>query len=49
MGILKIDKNLLFLKTDMKSGHSGASGRYSSINEIAEKYSFLLSLEGISK
>ena len=44
----KTDKNLLFLKTDMKSGHSGASGRYSSIYETAEKYSFLLSLEGIT-
>jgi len=45
---LKTDENLLFLKTDMKAGHGGASGRYSSIYEIAEKYSFLLSLEGIS-
>ena len=45
---LKTDKNLLFLKTDMKSGHSGASGRFNSIYEIAEKYSFLLSLEGIN-
>jgi len=45
---LKTDKNLLFLKTNMKSGHSGASGRYSSIYETAEKYAFLLSLEGIS-
>ena len=26
----KTDNNLLLLKTDMESGHSGASGRYSS-------------------
>lgn len=45
---LKTDNNLLFFKTNMKAGHSGASGRYSSIYEIAEKYSFLLSLEGIN-
>ena len=43
----KTDNNLLFFKTNMKAGHSGASGRYSSIYETAEKYSFLLSLEGI--
>ena len=44
----KTDNNLLLLKTDMESGHSGASGRYSSLYEIAEKYLFLLSLEGIN-
>jgi len=45
----KKDNNLLFLNTDMESGHSGASGRFNSLNEVADEYSFLLSLEGIYK
>ncbi len=41
---LKTDKNLLLLKTNMKTGHSGASGRFEYIKEIALEYAFILSL-----
>jgi len=44
---LKTDDNLLLLYTDMTSGHSGASGRYESLKEIAREYAFLLDLEHI--
>jgi len=44
---LKTDSNMLLFKTDMKSGHSGASGRYDSLKEVATEYAFLLDLEGI--
>ncbi|MFV0248782.1 MAG: S9 family peptidase [Tenacibaculum sp.] len=42
---LKTDDNLLLLHTNMEAGHSGASGRFDSLKEIAEKYTFLLMLE----
>jgi oligopeptidase B len=41
---LKTDDNLLLLKTDMDSGHGGASGRYEYLKEIALEYTFLLTL-----
>lgn len=41
----KLDSNLLFLHTNMKAGHGGASGRYSYLKELADKYTFLLQLE----
>ena len=44
---LKTDDNLLLFYTDMSSGHSGASGRYESLKEIAREYAFLLHLENI--
>jgi oligopeptidase B len=44
---LRIDSNMLLFKTDMKSGHSGASGRYDSLKEVAIEYAFLLDMEGI--
>ena len=44
---LKTDDNLLLFYTDMSSGHSGASGRYESLKEIAREYAFLLDLENI--
>ena len=44
---LKTDDNLLLFYTDMSSGHSGASGRYESLKEIAREYVFLLDLENI--
>ena len=37
--------NLLFLKTNMKAGHGGASGRFTYLKELAAKYSFILQLE----
>lgn len=46
---LKTDDNLLLFKTNMDAGHSGASGRFDSLREVAEEYAFLLSLEGINQ
>lgn len=42
---LKTDSNILIFKTDMSSGHSGASGRFESLKEDALVYAFLLKLE----
>lgn len=42
---LKTDNNILIFKTDMSSGHGGASGRFESLKEIALEYAFLLELE----
>jgi oligopeptidase B len=43
---MKTDSNLLLLKTNMDAGHSGASGRFTHLKEIALDYAFLLKLEG---
>ena len=42
----KKDNNVLFLITNMDSGHSGASGRYNSLIERSKEYAFILQLEG---
>ena len=42
---LKTDKNLLLMKTQMEAGHSGATGRFTALKEIALDYAFLLYLE----
>ena len=39
---LKTDSNLLLLKTNMETGHGGASGRYEYYREVALNYAFLL-------
>ncbi len=39
---LKTDRNVLLLKTNMGSGHFGASGRYEYLKERAFEYAFLL-------
>lgn len=39
---LKTDTNRLLLKTNMGAGHSGKSGRFDSLREVAEEYAFLL-------
>lgn len=44
---LKTDKNLLLFRTNMEAGHGGASGRFKYLEEIARRYAFFLSLEGI--
>ena len=36
----------LLLRTQMSAGHGGASGRYQSMKELAEEYSFLLAVIG---
>ena len=41
---LKTDDNILIFKTDMSSGHGGASGRFESLKEIALEYAFLLEI-----
>jgi oligopeptidase B len=46
---MKTDNNLLLLKTNMKFGHGGASGRFDYLKDIALEYAFVLSLEGITK
>lgn len=46
---LKTDKNPLLLKTNMSAGHSGASGRFDRIKEIAFEYAFIMSQLGITK
>ncbi len=43
---MKTNGNLLFLHTQMETGHSGASGRFEALKETAKEYSFLLYLEG---
>lgn len=45
---LKTDNNILIFKTDMSSGHGGASGRFESLKEIALEYAFLLKINGKS-
>ena len=39
---LKTDNHLLLLKTNMGAGHSGASGRYDYLKEVALDYAFLI-------
>ncbi|HEY9489550.1 MAG TPA: S9 family peptidase, partial [Chryseosolibacter sp.] len=41
---LKTDDNLLLLRTNMETGHGGASGRFQVYREIAQEYAFLLDL-----
>ncbi|PQA94439.1 oligopeptidase B [Chryseobacterium shigense] len=42
---LKTDDHLLLFKTDMSSGHGGASGRFESLKEDALEYAFLLMID----
>ena len=42
---LKTDNNQLYLDTNMKAGHGGASGRFDALHETAKKFAFLLDLE----
>lgn len=44
---MKTDDKLLFLDTNMKAGHGGASGRFESLKEVAKEYIFLFHLENI--
>ena len=39
---MKTDDNLLFLKTNMDTGHQGASGRFDGLKELADEYVFIL-------
>jgi oligopeptidase B len=44
---MKSDKNLLLLKTNLGSGHFGASGRYEHLKETAFNYAFILTALGV--
>ena len=44
----KTDNNLLLFKTNMASGHGGATGRFDRLKEISLWYAFLLDRLGIS-
>ncbi|MCQ2253795.1 MAG: prolyl oligopeptidase family serine peptidase, partial [Bacteroidales bacterium] len=46
---LKTDNNPLYLYTNMKAGHSGDSGRFSSLKETAMEYTFILNLAGFKE
>jgi oligopeptidase B len=39
---MKTDDNWLLLKTNMDAGHRGQSGRFESLQELAEEYAFIL-------
>jgi oligopeptidase B len=45
----KTDAKVLFLDTNMETGHGGASGRFEALKEVAKEFAFLLDLEGIKK
>lgn len=38
--------NLIFLDTNLETGHGGASGRFEALKESAKEYAFILDLEG---
>lgn len=42
----KTGNNLLFLETNMDTGHGGASGRFEALRETAKEFAFLLDMEG---
>lgn len=44
---MKTDDNMLLLKTNMKAGHGGASGRFERLRTTALEYAFMLDLAGI--
>lgn len=44
---MKTDDNILMLRTNMDTGHGGASGRFQRYKETAQEYAFFLDLEGI--
>ena len=39
---LKTDQNLLLFYTDLKAGHSGASGRFEYLKQLAREWTFIL-------
>lgn len=43
---MKTDDNTLLLRTNMETGHGGASGRFKIYREIAQEYAFVLDLAG---
>jgi len=47
--VMKTDKNVVLLKTNMAFGHGGASGRFDYLKDVALRWAFLFALEGINK
>ena len=45
----KTDTNPLYLRTNMTGGHTGASGRYDRLREIAFRFAFLLDAVGLAE
>lgn len=43
---MKTDDHVLLLRTNMETGHGGASGRFKALHETAQEYAFLLDLAG---
>lgn len=41
--------NMLLLRTNMSAGHGGASGRFDYLEEVAERYAFLLKANGLAE
>ncbi len=41
---MKTDQNMLIMKTDMSAGHSGKTGRFQYLKEIALEFAFLIHL-----
>ena len=46
---MKTDNNILLLKTNMESGHGGATGRFDALKERAFDMAFILNRIGISE
>jgi oligopeptidase B len=46
---MKTDDNVLLLRTNMETGHGGATGRFKVYRETAQEFAFLLDLAGISE
>ena len=46
---IKTGDSVLLLKTNMDSGHGGASGRFDSIRETAFELAFILNRMGITE
>jgi len=46
---MKTDNNILLLKTNMESGHGGATGRFDALKETAFEVAFILNRAGISE
>jgi oligopeptidase B len=45
----KTDQNLLLLRTNMSTGHFGASGRYDELKEVAQEWAFLIDVLGVGE
>jgi oligopeptidase B len=46
---LKTDDNTLVLRTNMETGHGGATGRFKVYQEIAQEWAFIVDLAGIKE